>query len=113
MPITDAELESHLRQHYIRASCNAGEIYNVAKASADRIAEHGQEIARLTTEHGRATDEPNPTGTTHARLNWWKQTCDESRERHAAETAIRWTVQQIDQNANADRLVADYQRGEK
>jgi hypothetical protein len=137
MPITDAELCEALRLGIDMPP------EDVDAIAADRLESQGQEIAalrdgywkaegqahtdpcaygslcpwceiaRLTTEHGHATDEPDPTGTTHARLNWWKQRCDEARERHAAESAIRWAVQQIDQNVNAGRLVADYQKGEK
>lgn len=44
---------------------------------ADFARELELEIAKLRKEHGAPTDEPNPNGSTHARLNWWKDRCDE------------------------------------
>ena len=31
----------------------------------------------MTTTHGNPTDIPDPNGSTHARLNWWKDRNDE------------------------------------
>jgi hypothetical protein len=40
--------------------------------------------AALRVATGSPTDEPSPSGTTYARLNWWKGRCDELHEENAA-----------------------------
>jgi hypothetical protein len=37
----------------------------------------------MTTRHGNPTDIPNPNGSTHARLNWWKDRNDELQDENA------------------------------
>ena len=36
----------------------------------------------MTTTHGNQTDIPDPNGSTHARLNWWKDRNDELHDKN-------------------------------
>lgn len=67
----------------------------------DRPLEMAKQIERHVTAalnaHGSRTDEPNPNGTTYARLNWWKDRSDEIAEANrrveqAEQELAKWKV---------------------
>lgn len=60
----------------------------------------------MKTDHGKPTDEPNPNGSTHARLNWWKDNCDRLEERNAELTELLATARDMMKQSHAMEVSA-------